>query len=92
MGVVLGGRIGYCLFYKPGYYLATHWRFCRVAGWHEFSWWHAGCDRADDLVRLVAQASTFCRWLILWRPVCPPGWRGRVGNFINGELWGRGQP
>jgi len=27
MGVVLGGRIGYCLFYKPGYYLALRWRF-----------------------------------------------------------------
>jgi len=27
LGVVLGGRIGYCLFYKPAYYLATHWRF-----------------------------------------------------------------
>ena len=29
LGVVLGGRLGYCLFYKPAYYLAIRWRCLR---------------------------------------------------------------
>jgi phosphatidylglycerol:prolipoprotein diacylglycerol transferase len=62
---------------------------CRVAGWHEFSWWHAGCDRGRDLVRLVAQASLL-QVADFVAPCVPTGLAmGRVGNFINGELWGR---
>ena len=41
MGVVLGGRIGYCLFYNPSYYVIHPLEVLYgLARWHEFSWRH----------------------------------------------------
>ena len=42
LGVVVGGRLGYCLFYKPAYYLhASAGDPLRLAGRHELPWRHA---------------------------------------------------
>ena len=42
LGVVVGGRLGYCLFYKPAYYLdASAGDLLRLAGRHELPWRHA---------------------------------------------------
>jgi phosphatidylglycerol:prolipoprotein diacylglycerol transferase len=90
LGVVVGGRLGYCLFYKPGYYLSHPLEiFFGLAGRHELSWRHAGRDRVAMVVCAVAPAAVLaghglCGAL---RAHGPGG--GRVGNFINGELWGR---
>jgi phosphatidylglycerol---prolipoprotein diacylglyceryl transferase len=88
--VVLGGRLGYVLFYKPGYY-ASH-LFEVVAVWKGGMSFHGG------LLGVVVAMALFARWRQrpFWQvtdliaPCVPLGLAsGRVGNFINGELWGR---
>ncbi|MGM9485781.1 prolipoprotein diacylglyceryl transferase [Ideonella sp. YS5] len=90
VGVVLGGRLGYVLFYKPGYY-ASH-LFEVVAVWKGGMSFHGG------LLGVVVAMALFARWRQrpFWQvtdliaPCVPLGLAsGRVGNFINGELWGR---
>ena len=90
LGVVLGGRIGYCLFYKPGYYLANPLEI--------FAVWQGGMSFHGGLLGVL-----FAMWLYgrrterpFWRvmdfiaPLVPPGLgAGRMGNFINAELPGR---
>jgi phosphatidylglycerol---prolipoprotein diacylglyceryl transferase len=87
---VLGGRLGYVLFYKPGYY-ASH-LFEVVAVWKGGMSFHGG------LLGVVVAMALFARWRQrpFWQvtdliaPCVPLGLAsGRVGNFINGELWGR---
>ncbi len=90
LGVVLGGRIGYCLFYKPMYYLTNP---------HEiFAIWHGGMSFHGGLLGVI-----FAMWLYSRRternflgtldfiaPLVPLGLAsGRMGNFINAELPGR---
>ena len=90
MGVVLGGRLGYCLFYKPGYY-AEH-------PLEIFAVWQGGMSFHGGLLGVIAALSWFARsrhkpWLEVAdfiAPCVPTGLAmGRLGNFINGELWGR---
>ena len=90
MGVVLGGRIGYCLFYKPGYYLAHPLEILAV--------WQGGMSFHGGMLGVLVSQIWFARtrnkpWLQvmdLIAPCVPTGLAaGRVGNFINGELWGR---
>jgi len=90
MGVVVGGRIGYCLFYKPGYYLAHPLEILYV--------WQGGMSFHGGLIGVLLSQVWFARtrqkpWLQvmdLVAPCVPTGLAaGRVGNFINGELWGR---
>lgn len=90
MGVVLGGRIGYCLFYKPGYYLAHPLEIFYV--WQGGMSFHGGLLGvavaeiwfAYSRKRPLLQVADFVA------PCVPTGlMMGRVGNFINGELWGR---
>ena len=58
MGVVIGGRLGYCLFYKPGYYLTHPLEiFVRLAGRHELSWRHAGRAGVAVVVCALAPAA-----------------------------------
>ena len=90
MGVVLGGRIGYCLFYKPLYYLNNPLDILAV--------WQGGMSFHGGLLGVIVAMAWFAR---TWRrpflqvmdfvaPCVPTGLAaGRVGNFINGELWGR---
>jgi len=90
MGTVIGGRLGYCLFYKPGYY-ASH-------PLEIFAVWQGGMSFHGGLLGVIASQLWFARsrhkpfWQVMdfVAPCVPPGLAaGRVGNFINGELWGR---
>ena len=90
VGVVAGGRLGYCLFYKPGYYL-TH-------PLEIFAVWQGGMSFHGGLLGVIVAMLWFAHsrkrpWLQVAdfvAPCVPTGLAaGRVGNFINGELWGR---
>lgn len=90
LGVVLGGRLGFVLFYNPGYYLSHPLEILQV--WQGGMSFHGGflgvilatllytranripVLQAGDAVALAAPAGLFL---------------GRVANFVNGELWGR---
>ncbi len=90
MGVVLGGRIGYCLFYKPAYYLANPLEIFAV--WQGGMSFHGGM--LGVMVAMVWYARSrhrpFMQVMDFVAPCVPTGLAaGRVGNFINGELWGR---
>jgi len=90
LGVVIGGRLGYCLFYKPGYYLSHPLEILAV--------WQGGMSFHGGMLGVVAAMLWFAHtrqkpWLQVAdfvAPCVPTGLAaGRVGNFINGELWGR---
>jgi phosphatidylglycerol:prolipoprotein diacylglycerol transferase len=90
LGTVIGGRLGYCLFYKPEFYLANPLQLLYV--------WQGGMSFHGGLIGVIASQVWFARsrgkpfWQVmdLAAPCVPLGLgAGRVGNFINGELWGR---
>lgn len=90
LGVVLGGRIGYVLFYQTAAWLADPALLLRV--------WEGGMSFHGGLVGVMVALWWFARahdirWLALMdfsAPLIPVGLAaGRLGNFINGELWGR---
>ena len=90
MGVVLGGRVGYCLFYKPAYYLSHPLEI--------FAVWQGGMSFHGGMLGVIVAMVWFARsrhkpWLQVAdfvAPCVPTGLAaGRIGNFINGELWGR---
>ncbi|MEP6722106.1 MAG: prolipoprotein diacylglyceryl transferase [Variovorax sp.] len=90
VGVIVGGRLGYCLFYKPGYYLTNPLEIFFV--------WQGGMSFHGGLLGVIASMVWFARsrtrpfWQVMdfVAPCVPTGLAaGRVGNFINGELWGR---
>ena len=90
LGVVLGGRLGYVLFYKPDYYL--HNPFEVLAVWKGGMAFHGGLLGVILAMALFAKlrGRTFFEVTDLIAPCVPTGLAaGRVGNFINGELWGR---
>lgn len=90
LGVIVGGRLGEVLFYQPGYYFAHP--FDIVAVWKGGMSFHGGF-----LGVLVAMALYARKTQRVWieitdfiAPLVPLGLAaGRLGNFINGELWGR---
>jgi len=90
LGIILGGRLGYVLFYRPGHYLAHPVDALMV--WHGGMSFHGGMlgmilaivlysrARAIDMLAFGDRVAT----------VTPIGlFLGRCANFINGELWGR---
>lgn len=90
MGVVVGGRLGYVLFYKPGDYLANPIEI--------FFLWQGGMSFHGGLIGVIIVLLLFARkrgkTLLdigdFIAPLIPLGLAaGRLGNFINGELWGR---
>ena len=93
LGVIAGGRLGYCLFYKPAYYLAHPLEILAV--------WQGGMSFHGGMLGVILAMMLWARtrgrpWLQatdLIAPCVPLGLAsGRVGNFINGELWGRFAP
>ncbi len=90
LGVVLGGRLGYCLFYKPLHYLSNPLEI--------FAVWQGGMSFHGGMLGVI-----FAMWLYSRRternflgvmdfiaPLVPLGLAsGRMGNFINAELPGR---
>jgi len=100
LGVIIGGRFGYALFYNFGYYFQhpleiilpfdfSHgFKFIGISGMS----YHGG------LIGIVIVSILFCHkhkiklwnFIDLFCPAIPLGYTfGRIGNFINGELWGR---
>ena len=90
LGVILGGRLGYVLFYKPGYYAAHPTEI--IAIWHGGMSFHGGL-LGVMLAMVFAARRHHIDWLRLMdfiAPLIPPGIAaGRLGNFINAELPGR---
>lgn len=90
LGVVLGGRLGYVLFYKPAYYLSHPAEILAV--WKGGMAFHGGLLGVIVAMWLFAKLRqrSFFEVTDLVAPCVPTGLAaGRVGNFINGELWGR---
>ncbi|MBD3893628.1 prolipoprotein diacylglyceryl transferase [Hydrogenophaga sp.] len=90
LGVVGGGRLGYCLFYKPAYYLANPLEI--------FAIWDGGMSIHGGMIGVMlamfwyahSRQRTFLQVMDFVVPCVPTGVAsGRLGNFINGELWGR---
>ena len=90
LGVVLGGRLGYVLFYKPGFYLENPGEIIAL--------WHGGMSFHGGALGVCAALLLFCRQrglsLLAFSDIItaavPIGiFFGRVANFVNGELWGR---
>ncbi|OSM05252.1 prolipoprotein diacylglyceryl transferase [Magnetofaba australis] len=90
MGIVLGGRFGYILFYQFDYYLHHPLAILRV--WEGGMSFHGGLLGGIAACLLYSRKSGIpCLQLAdLAFPIAPVGLLlGRIGNFINGELWGR---
>lgn len=90
LGIILGGRLGYVLFYKPGYYLAHPQEIPLL--------WQGGMAFHGGLLGVMVAVIWFCRKhrIALLSAAdalaiaTPPGLMfGRIANFINAELWGR---
>lgn len=93
LGVVLGGRLGQVLFYEPAYYLAHPAEI--IAIWKGGMSFHGGL--LGVLLALWAFGRKTGRGFLqvgdFVAPLVPLGLAfGRIGNFINGELWGRAAP
>lgn len=90
LGIILGGRLGYALFYQPAYYLDNPFQVLRI--------WDGGMSFHGGLIGVILAAYLYFRkWNV---PILsgsdmiamgvPVGLLlGRVANFINAELWGR---
>ena len=90
LGVVLGGRLGQVLFYEPGYYLAHPLEILAV--WKGGMAFHGGMLGVFVAMALWGRKTgrTFFQVTDFIAPLVPLGLlAGRIGNFINGELWGR---
>jgi len=90
LGVILGGRLGYVLFYKPAYYFSHPAEI--VAVWQGGMSFHGGLLGVIVAMALIARKYRvdFLRLMDFVAPLVPPGLAaGRLGNFINGELPGR---
>ena len=90
LGIILGGRIGFVLFYQPAYYLQNPLEILFL--------WQGGMAFHGGLLGVAIALILFCRKrnlpLVsvadLLAMATPPGLLlGRVANFINAELWGR---
>lgn len=90
LGVVLGGRLGYVLFYQPARFLAQPLEALQV--------WHGGMSFHGGFLGVVLATVWFCHRnrismlgfgdrLAVGVPIGL--FFGRIANFINGELWGR---
>jgi phosphatidylglycerol:prolipoprotein diacylglycerol transferase len=90
ISLILGGRLGYVLFYNLPYYLKHPLEVLAT--------WQGGMSFHGGMLGLIAGAIIFCRrknldfWQVidLYTVTIPIGLGlGRIGNFINGELYGR---
>ncbi|MDP2081717.1 MAG: prolipoprotein diacylglyceryl transferase [Pseudotabrizicola sp.] len=90
VGVILGGRLGFVLFYQPGFYLQNPAAILRV--------WEGGMSFHGGFLGVVVAGILFCRRegipmlkaADVMALAAPLGlFLGRVANFINAELWGR---
>src|SRR5437868_5132537 len=89
-GMVLGARLMYAIVYEPGHYLDDPAEFVRI--------WHGGLSFHGALIGMAIAAGAFARvyrvpfWTVadtIALAGTPGLFFGRIGNFINGELYGR---
>ncbi len=90
LGVILGGRLGFVIFYKPGHYIANPLDIPKV--------WEGGMAFHGGLIGVMLAVFFFCRKHQIallsvgdaLAMATPPGlFFGRIANFVNAELWGR---
>ncbi|MCB2135216.1 MAG: prolipoprotein diacylglyceryl transferase, partial [Rhodobacteraceae bacterium] len=90
LGVILGGRLGFVLFYRPDYYLSHPGEVFRI--------WEGGMSFHGGFLGVVAAGLWFSRRHAIpalqladaMALVAPIGlFLGRLANFVNAELWGR---
>lgn len=90
LGIILGGRLGYMFFYNFAETMRSPWSI--------FAIWQGGMSFHGGLLGVIIAMSLWARKMgkslgditDLIAPVVPIGLgAGRIGNFINGELWGR---
>jgi phosphatidylglycerol:prolipoprotein diacylglycerol transferase len=90
LGIILGGRLGYVLFYRPGDYLAHPLEIVRL--WDGGMSFHGGVIGTSLGILWLAWRQNL-NWLRIHDYVacCVPFglFFGRLANFVNGELWGR---
>lgn len=90
LGVVLGGRLGFVLFYQPAYYLAHPAEIIEI--------WNGGMSFHGGFLGVIVAGAIWCR--ATGAPMASVGDAvavgaplgllfGRLANFVNGELWGR---
>jgi len=90
LGVILGGRIGYVLFYKPAFFLQNPLSILTV--WEGGMSFHGGLLGVVVAILAFALRNGVAPFMLsdLVSIVTPIGlFFGRLANFINGELWGR---
>lgn len=90
LGVIIGGRVGYLLFYNLPDFLRHPWILFRV--WDGGMSFHGGMLGVIFALWLYARKLGRSIWALtdFAAPLVPIGlFCGRIGNFINGELWGR---
>ncbi|MES2205246.1 MAG: prolipoprotein diacylglyceryl transferase [Pseudomonadota bacterium] len=89
LGVILGGRLGYVLFYKPAHFFEHPQEILQI--------WHGGMSFHGGLIGVLVAflvfshrtKRSFLEIADFVAPLVPTGLgAGRIGNFINGELWG----
>lgn len=90
LGVILGGRLGYCFFYQPEWFITHPLDIIRV--------WDGGMSAHGGVLGVIVamfyfaktRQKSFLKIADFVTPLVPLGlFFGRIGNFINGELWGR---
>ncbi|MBD3677218.1 MAG: prolipoprotein diacylglyceryl transferase [Rhodobacteraceae bacterium] len=90
LGIIFGGRLGFVIFYQPGYYFSNPSEIPMI--------WQGGMSFHGGLLGVVLAGVLYCRkhglpMIKVADAVAvsvPPGlFLGRVANFINAELWGR---
>lgn len=90
LGVIVGGRLGFVLFYQPSYYLAHPGEILKV--------WQGGMAFHGGLLGVIIASYLYTRQQgiarlgaadLIAHTVAPGLLLGRLANFINGELWGR---
>lgn len=90
IALIIGGRLGYCLFYQPAYYFEHPLDFYKI--WDGGMSFHGGMLGVFLVIYLFSRhlKCTFLEVGDFVAPLVPMGiFFGRIGNFINGELWGR---
>jgi phosphatidylglycerol---prolipoprotein diacylglyceryl transferase len=89
LGIIFGGRLGYCLFYKPSIF-ATPLEILRV--WEGGMSLHGGLLGVIIALWLFARSHKLSMLRIADYVACATPFGlllGRIANFVNGELWGR---
>jgi phosphatidylglycerol:prolipoprotein diacylglycerol transferase len=90
LGVILGGRLGYVLFYQAGYYLANPLRILQLwEGGMSFHGGAIGVILAAFLFTKRHNIATISTGDLVALGLAPGLFLGRIANFINAELWGR---